>query len=51
MEKFLTESYNTLDVVSKEQKTCVIMGDFNINLNNYESHPSTENFISTRFGH
>ena len=47
IEKFLTEFYNTLDVVSKEQKTYVIMGDFNINLINYESHSLTEDFINT----
>ena len=47
MEKFLTEFYNSVDMVSKEKKTCVMMGDFNINLINYESQPLTEDFINT----
>ena len=33
--------------IQQENKICVIMGEFNINLINYTSHASTENFVNT----
>ena len=44
---FLNEFYATIDKISKENKHCVIMGDFNIDLLNYESHHLTEEYINT----
>ena len=43
---FLNELYATIDKISKENKRCVIMGDFNIDLLNYESHHLTEEYIN-----
>ena len=44
---FLNEFYATIDKISKENKHCVIMGDFNIDLLDYESHHLTEEYINT----
>lgn len=30
----------------KENKYCILMGDFNINLLNYESHKTTDEFVN-----
>ena len=30
-----------------EKKYCVVLGDFNLHLLKFESHPSTENFLNT----
>ena len=35
-----------LQKVQKENKSLIIMGDFNINLVNYDSHPETNDFIN-----
>ena len=35
-----------MDKISKENKICNLMGDFNINLLNYESHTPTDEFIN-----
>jgi exonuclease III len=35
-----------MDKISNEKKNCILMGDFNINLLNYESHPPTDEFIN-----
>ena len=37
----------TLNTISKENRYCLIMGDFNLNLLNYESHLGTDDFINT----
>lgn len=37
----------SVDKVSKESKFCALMGDWNINLFNFQSHPPTEEFINT----
>ena len=39
--------FKTAELISKEQKFCALMGDFNINLLNFESHNVTDNFINT----
>lgn len=44
---FLEYIYNVVESIHRENKLCVIMGDFNINLLNFESHPATEQFINT----
>ena len=36
-----------LDKISKEKKYCIMMGDFNINLLNFETHLPTDDFINT----
>ena len=35
-----------MDKISNEKKYCILMGDFNINLLEYESHPPTDEFIN-----
>jgi exonuclease III len=35
-----------MDKISNEKKYCILMGDFNINLLNYESHTPTDEFIN-----
>ena len=34
--------YNVIEKINRENKYCILMGDFNINLLNFESHPATE---------
>ena len=33
------------DKTNRENKPCVIMGDFNLDLFKYDSHPETDNFL------
>ena len=40
-----------LQKVQKENKSLLIMGDFNINLVNYDSHPETNDFINLMVSH
>ena len=42
---------STLRKVQKENKSLIIMGDFNINLVNYDSHPETNDFINLMVSH
>ena len=37
--------------ISKENKLVFVMGDFNVNLLNYESHNKTNDFINTMVSH
>lgn len=36
-----------IDKVTKENKYCIIMGDFNLDLLKADTHPDTNNFIDT----
>ena len=38
---------NSLQKLGKENKHIFLMGDFNLNLLNYESHSDTNDFINT----
>ena len=40
-----------LKKLQKENKSLLIMGDFNINLVNYDSHPETNDFINLMVSH
>ena len=42
---------NILKTVKTEQKLCYIMGDFNVNLLNYEKHNKTTDFVNMMFSH
>ena len=44
---FLNDLHSVIDIIHQEKKLCVMPGDFNLNLLNYESHPPTEEFINT----
>ena len=47
LETFLNNFYSVIGKISQERKLCLISGDFNINLLNYDKHPLTEDFINT----
>ena len=40
-----------LDKLSKENETIFLLGDFNINLLNYDIHPSTNEFLDSLSSH
>ena len=40
-----------LDKLSKENKTIFLIGDFNINLLNYDIHPRTNEFLDSLSSH
>ena len=46
-ETFMNYLDPSLDKISKEKKYCIMMGDFNINLLNFETHLPTDDFINT----
>ena len=48
---FLDHLTSVLQKVQKENKTLLIMGDFNINLLNYNSHSETNDFINLMISH
>ena len=41
----------TMLKISKENKLVFVMGDFNVNLLNYESHNETNDFVNTMVFH
>ena len=47
LDLFTNYLYATLEKIDHDKKLCILMGDFNINLFNYESHPQTEEFINS----
>ena len=51
MSSFIDHIDLTLQKVQKENKTVFMMGDFNINLLKYESHPETNDFINLMVSH
>ena len=47
LERFIEYVSSTADRINRENKTCVIMGDFNIDLLKFESHSATDGFLNT----
>ena len=47
LDKFNQDLYQAIDLITQENKDCIIMGDFNINLLNFDSHHKAEDFIDT----
>jgi hypothetical protein len=47
LENFLNQLYSDIEQISRENKYCLLSGDFNINLLNFETHCLTEEFINT----
>ena len=45
LDSFMTSINNCFDKVNNENKYCLVMGDFNINLLNTDSHVATEEFL------
>ena len=50
-DKFNDYINQTLEKISKENKLIFLIGDFNINLLNYESHGETNDFINIMISH
>ena len=51
VDKFNDYINQTMEKISKENKLIFLIGDFNINLLNYESHGETDDFINTMISH
>ena len=46
-ETFMDYVNSTVEKIYQENKLCLIMGDFNVDLLRIDSHPGSENFINT----
>ena len=46
-EDFLDYLQNAIESIYNSNKCCIILGDFNLNLLNFESHPQTEKFLNS----
>ena len=51
LHEFLESFQLQLDRVTRVNKVCYIMGDFNLDLLNTDSHSVTNEFINTLFSH
>ena len=51
LHEFLESFQLLLDWVTRDNKVCYIMGDFNLDLLNTDSHSVTNEFINTLFSH
>ena len=40
-----------MEMISKERKLCYFLGDFNLNILNYDSHSATAEFLDTLFAY
>ena len=43
----MNKLFSLIDIINGEGKLCVLLGDFSINLLNFETHKPTEEFINT----
>ena len=48
---FLDKFNDILSRISKDNKQCYVMGDFNLDLLQYNHHTPTQEFIDTLFSH
>jgi len=48
LERFIEYVSSTTHRINRENKTCIIMGDFNIDLLKFESHSATDGFLNTQ---
>ena len=51
MDMFNSEFSNLLDVIKTENKLCYLLGDYNINLLNYDSHELTAGFVNSLYSY
>ena len=51
VEAFLDKFSSIMSIISKDNKHCYLMGDFNLNLFQYENHIPTQEFMNTLFSH
>ena len=49
VDEFLTMTNELLSKISKENKICYLMGDFNLNLMNHQSHSATGEFLDALY--
>ena len=47
LEAFMAFLNETIDTINREKKYSIVMGDFNLNLLNTDSHPGTDEFLNT----
>ena len=47
MQNFLDFLNSTIEKIDRENKFCIILGDFNLDLLKLDSHPDTDNFLNT----
>ena len=45
MQKFMDFLNSTIENIDRENKFCIILGDFNLDLLKLDSRPDTENFL------
>ena len=51
LEQFIDYLSSAIDRINEENETCIIMGDFNIDLLKLESHSATDSFLNTLGSH
>ena len=51
LDKFFEKLNNTLEIITKSDKELYLMGDFNINLLNTNSHDKSNEFVDLMFSH
>ena len=51
MDMFNSEFSNLLNAIKTENKLCYLLGDYNINLLNYDSHELTAGFINSLYSY
>ena len=51
MDMFNSEFSNLLDVIKTENKLCYLLGDYDINLLNYDSHELTAGFVNSLYSY
>ena len=47
LDSFMTHINTVIEKIHHESKYCVILGDFNLDLLKFESHPGTNEFLNT----
>ena len=48
---FLSKNTEVLDKISRENKICYLLGDFNLNLINFQTHNPTGEFLDDMYSH
>ena len=51
LESFMYEFNKILLIISKDNKQCYFMGDFNLDLFRYDQHSATQEFVDSSFSH
>ena len=51
LDSFMHEFNKILSTISKDNKQCYLMGDFNLDLLRYDQHSATQEFVDSLFSH